>query len=108
MTVIDTSLLIERISEGKRVDENVCMISIIEHPAVLEYARFQGEILYPGMEEFELALELQRRLRARGRMKGSSDLIIAATCIIEGESLLTLDKDYEEIGKVSNLQVVLG
>lgn len=38
-------------------------------------------------------------------MKGASDLVIAATCINYGESLLTLDSDFEEISKVSDLKV---
>ncbi len=106
MNVIDTSLLIERISEGKPIDEDVCMISVIEHPTLLEYARFHGDVLYPDLEDFELALDIQRKLRERGRMKGASDIIIAATCINSGESLLTGDSDFEEISKVSNLKVI--
>ena len=70
MSIIDTLLLVVRISEGKAIDENVCMISIIEYPSLLEYARFHGKILYPELADFELALELQRKLKQRGRMKG--------------------------------------
>lgn len=39
-------------------------------------------------------------------MKGSSDLIIAAVCINAGEPLLTLDEDFDEIRKVSDLKVI--
>ena len=53
-------------------------------------------------------MELQKKLKQIGRMKGASDLVIAATCINYGEPLLTLDHDFEEIGKVSGLKVVYG
>lgn len=69
MSIIDTSLIIERVSEGRTINENVCMISIIEFPMILEYAGFHGRILYPEMAEMTLALELQRKLKDIGRMK---------------------------------------
>jgi len=105
MPIIDTSLLIERIDEGRPVAEDVCFITVIEFPMVLEYRKFHGEILYPDLQDMELALELQQKLKEIGRMKGSSDLIIAATCINSGNSLLTLDSDYDAIASVSNLKV---
>ena len=106
MAVIDTSLVIERISEGKPIVERICIVSVIEHPTVLEYAGFHAEILNPVQAHFELPLEVQKRLRAKGRMKGSSDLIIAAVCINFDEALLTIDNDFEEIRKVSGLKVI--
>lgn len=54
-------------SERKPIDEDVRMTSVIEHPMILEYARFHGRMLNPILTDFELALELQRRLVARGR-----------------------------------------
>lgn len=60
MTVIDTSLLSDRISEGKVIDENVCLISIIEYPPLLEYPRFEGKVLLAELQDFELALDIQR------------------------------------------------
>ncbi|MHB8566227.1 MAG: PIN domain-containing protein [Nitrososphaerales archaeon] len=106
MSIIDTSLLVDRISEGKAIDEDVCIISAIEYPRLLEYARFHGKILYPEIADFELALELQNKLKQIGRMKGASDLIIAATCINARQTLLTLDSDFEDISRVSGLKVV--
>jgi predicted nucleic acid-binding protein len=107
MTVIDTSLLSDRISEGKVIDENVCLISIIEYPLLLEYPGFKGKLLLAELREFELALDIQRKLMARGKMKPAADLLIAATCINHGETLVTADSDFEEIGKVSALVVNL-
>lgn len=106
MPVIDTSLLIERVSEGKPIAEDVCFITVIEFPTLLEYRKFTGEILYPALQDMELALELQQRLKDIGRMKGSSDLIIAALCINSDEALLTLDSDFKEISRASSLKVI--
>jgi predicted nucleic acid-binding protein len=107
MTVIDTSLLSDRISEGAAIDENVCLVSIIEYPLLLEYLGFKGKVLVAELREFELALDIQRKLMARGKLKPAADLLIAATCISHGETLVTADSDFEEIGKVSALIVKL-
>ncbi len=75
---------------------------------LLEYAGFHGTILYPDLQDLQLALELQNKLKEIGHMNGASDLIIAATCTNYGETLLTLDHDFEEISKVSRLKVLYG
>jgi predicted nucleic acid-binding protein len=106
MTVIDTSLLADMMSEGQEIDENVCMISIVEYPLLLDYTRFKGKVLLAELRDFELALEIQRKLMVKGRMKPAADLIIAATCINLGETLRTADSDFEEIRKVSQLKIV--
>lgn len=106
MTVIDTSLLADLMGEGKVIDENVSMVSIIEYPPLLQYPHFKGKVLIAELADFELALDIQRKLMERGRMKPAADLIIAATSINRGEELLTGDRDFEEIGRVSDLKVI--
>lgn len=59
MSIIDTSLILERVSEELSIPENVCFISVIEFPMILEYAKFHGRILYPQIEEMELALKFK-------------------------------------------------
>jgi predicted nucleic acid-binding protein len=87
MSIIDTSLLQDRVSEGKPIDEDVSIVSIIEYPAVAEYKYFHGKILYPELADLELARQIQKKLVERGRMKGAADLIISAMCINTGNSL---------------------
>ncbi len=106
MNIIDTSLLADRVNEGKPVDEDVSMISIIEYPMLAEYRHFHGKVLYPELADLELARDIQKKLAARGRMKPGADLIIAATCLNTGKTLVTADRDYEEISKVSGLKIV--
>lgn len=82
------------------------MITVIEYPMILEYAYFRGEILYPETEDLRLVLELQSKLRKIGKMKAAADLIIAATCINKDKTLLTVDSDFEDICRVSELKIV--
>jgi predicted nucleic acid-binding protein len=107
VNLIDTSLIIERISEGKPIDEYVCMISLIEYPMLLEYAGFHGKVVEPNLSDLKLAHKLQKRLAVGGRMKPAADLIIAATCLNLGANLLTLDSDFEDIATISELKVIL-
>jgi len=105
MSIIDTSLLIDRVAEGVAVGENVSIISVIEYPMILEYKDFYGKIFYPDADDFKLALELQSKLRRIGRMKSAADLIIAATCINNKEKLITKDSDFDDISEMSSLDI---
>jgi len=49
----------------------------------------------------DLAIELQVKLRARGKPKPFSDLLIAAICINRDEELVIKDTDFEDIAEVS-------
>lgn len=105
MSVIDTTLVIERVSEGKAIRENATIITVIEYPMILEYKYFYGKIFYPEEEDLNFAVELQNKLREIGRMKGAADLIIAAICINKDEPLLTNDSDFDDIQSVSGLKL---
>ncbi|MHB1830140.1 MAG: PIN domain-containing protein [Candidatus Micrarchaeaceae archaeon] len=105
MTIIDTSLVMEKVNEGEAIDEDVSAITMIEYPVLLEYKHFHGEILYPNTEDLRLALGLQESLRKTGMMKSAADLIIAATCINRGIPLLTSDSDFYDISRISKLKL---
>jgi predicted nucleic acid-binding protein len=51
------------------------------------------------------AAALGRRCREHGLTPGSLDLLIAAAAMHHGAHLLTFDTDFEQIARVSNLQV---
>ena len=53
----------------------------------------------------DLAIELQMKLRAKGKPKPFSDLLIAAICINRDEELVTKDTDFEDIAEVSVLRL---
>jgi len=107
LTVLDTSAVIERVKRGEEIREYVTAVTIAEFPPLLEYAKFHGEVLYPTREDVDLAIELQMKLRARGKPKPFSDLLIAAICINRGEELVTKDTDFEDIAEVSALRLKL-
>jgi len=52
-----------------------------------------------------LAYNIQLKLTAIGKSKSFADLLIAAICINRNEELITKDKDFLNIAKVSNLKV---
>ena len=57
--------------------------------------------------DIELAINLQIKLRKLGKPKPIADLLIAAICINRNEELITKDKDFLDIAKVSDLKVKL-
>lgn len=103
MGMVDTSVLIELVSSGREVVGDACMVSVIEYPTIMEYRKFKGSIIIPDIKDFELALDMQRRLRASGNSKQAADLLIAAVCLNNGKSLKTHDRDFEDIAAVSGL-----
>ena len=61
------------------------------------------EYLWPVSSPIDilLSIELQRRLRAVGKSKPFADLLIASICINRNEELITKDRDFLDIAKVS-------
>ena len=74
MNIIDTSLAIDRVAEGKAIREDITVITAMEYPLILEYKNFYGRIIYPEKEDLDLAVELQSKLGKRGAMKGAETL----------------------------------
>lgn len=105
LTILDTSVVIDRIRRRMRIDEMVTVVTLAEFPSILEYAKFQESIIYPTRDDMDLAVELQLKLRGRGRPKPFSDLLIAAIYINRNEELVTKDKNFHDIAEVSNLKI---
>jgi predicted nucleic acid-binding protein len=107
MSVIDTNLAIERFRAKREIHENITIITAIEFPPVLSYEKFLEEVYTITPEDQILAIKIQRLLRKIGKPKSSSDILIASICINRNEELITKDKDFLDIAKVSNLKVKL-
>lgn len=105
MSVLDTSIVVEKIKNKIEIYENVTEISILEYPPILDYEKFFGTIYNLKKIDLEVALELQLKLRRIGKPQSVPDLLIAAICINRNEELITKDKDFLNIAKVSNLKV---
>jgi len=98
-------VVIDRVKGKMKIDEDVTIVTLVEFPSLLEYVKFQGNVIYPIRSDLDLAVELQRKLRNTGKPKPLSDLLIAAICINRNEELLTKDRDFQEIADISNLKV---
>jgi len=105
LTILDTSVVIARIRGRMEISEDVTVVTLVEFPLLLEYEKFHGNVIYPGRDDLDLAVETQRKLRNAGRPKPFSDLLIAAICVNRDEELLTKDRNFQDIAKVSNLKV---
>lgn len=106
MTVLDTSSVIGRVKASEPIAESVAIVTLIEYPPLLEYSGFTGNVIYPTKEVYAYAITIQKRLREIGRPKGSSDLLIAATCIKNNEQLEANDPDFNDIARVSSLKLI--
>ena len=105
MTILDTSILIEKVRRREEIKEDITVISIVEFPQILTYRKFSGRIVYPMPEDYELAYKLQLKLMKAGKPKPFSDLLIAAICINRNEELITNDEDFKDIANISNLKL---
>ncbi|CAB50105.1 PIN domain-containing protein [Pyrococcus abyssi] len=105
MVVLDTSIVIDRVKRKDEIKENITGITFVEYPAIIRYKKFHGNVLFPTFEDFLLAHKIQERLLKIGKPKAFADLLIASICISNNEELITKDKDFLDIARVSNLRV---
>ena len=104
MSVIE-NIAIERVKSNSDIHENITEVTLVEFPPIIDYQKFYGKVLTIERRDILLAIELQRRLKAIGKPKPFADLLIASICINRNEELITNDKDFLDIAKVSNLRV---
>ena len=60
-------------------------------------------ILELDMPSVNLSSELYSELSSKGKLVGEFDIFIAATCIANGETLSTNDRDFDQIAKLTKL-----
>jgi predicted nucleic acid-binding protein len=107
MAVVDTNVAIGRARKGEEISEDITGVTFVEFPRIVRYSKFKGNVLFPNLDDYILARELQEKLLKRGQPRGFADLLIAAICINRGEELITYDSDFVEIAKVSSLKLIL-
>ena len=103
--IVDTNIVIERFKAKNEIHENITIITAMELPPILNYSKFYGTVYTIKPEDQVLAIKIQRKLRKIGKPKSIPDILIAAICINRNEELITKDKDFLDIAKVSNLKV---
>jgi len=107
LVVLDTGVVLDRVKLKKEVPENVTVVSVVEWPPLLKYAKFRGKVYYPRLEDFRVAYETQERLYRVGKMMGFADLLLASICVSRNEKLVSNDSDFKNIAEVSDLNVEL-
>ncbi|ALL01410.1 hypothetical protein Pyrde_1364 [Pyrodictium delaneyi] len=107
MTILDTSVVIDRVRARQQIPEDIVEVTVLEYPPILAYREFTGSIVLVERRDWRLALELQIKLRRMGKPKGLADLLIAAVAINRGEELVARDRDYLDIARVSDLKLRL-
>ncbi len=100
MRILDTMILREKVRKGEEIRDFITIVNVVEYPSILRYKKFKGEVIFPEEIDYELALRLQVKLEKIGKMKGFSDLLIAAIAINRDLTLITRDKYFLDIKKV--------
>ncbi|PSN95257.1 PIN domain-containing protein [Candidatus Marsarchaeota G2 archaeon ECH_B_SAG-C16] len=118
MTILDSNVIL-RIMRGekevKRFVENhtdtigTTIFNVYEllrgRGVILDY--FKGFEIYGFSEsEARVAAEIYRKLKSSGKMKGEIDILIASIVKANGETIITIDKDFIEIGKIVQIDVL--
>ena len=47
MTVLDTSIVIDRVKLRKRINEDITVVTFIEFPKIIYYKYFYGGVIFP-------------------------------------------------------------
>jgi len=103
--IIDTNIAIKRLKANEDIHENITIITAMEFPPILNYAKFYGTVYTIKPEDQVLAIKIQRKLRIIGKPKPVPDVLIAAICINRKEEVKTKDRDFRDIAEVSDLKV---
>ena len=101
MTILDTSIVIDRAKSNELIHEDITVVTLIEYPRIAFYKYFYGRIIFPTHYDYLLAYRLQLELIKLGRPQTFSDLIIASIAINREEELVTRDKDFKQISKAA-------
>ena len=127
MIVLDTSFLIDyfkgvKATQGLVYEDDIAITTITYHEILTGlkrkkskkgekfFKRFFSEvrILPFDVKAAEESSNIAARLMALGREVNALDILIAGIAIANGaEKIITRDSDFEEIAKVSDIEVVL-
>lgn len=103
MTILDTSVLIDKIKLRKPINEDITVVTLIEYPKIVYYKYFYGGVVFPIRQDFILAHRLQLELLKIGKPQAFSDLLIAAIVINRDEELITRDQDFKYISDAAKM-----
>jgi len=97
LTILDTSIVIDRIREKKSIQEDITAVTLVEYPRIIFYKHFYGGIIFPIRDDFILAHRIQLKLLRAGKPQAFVDLLVAAIAVNRDEELVTRDRDFTHI-----------
>ncbi len=97
MTILDTSIVIDRVRDKKPIQEDITAVTFVEYPRIIFYKHFYGGIIFPIRDDFILAHRIQLELLRMGKPQAFADLLVVAIAINRGEELVTHDRDFTYI-----------
>ncbi len=103
MTILDTSVVIDKVKLRKPINEDITVVTLIEYPRIVYYKYFYGGVVFPIRQDFILAHRLQLELLKIGKPQAFSNLLIAAIVINRDEELITRDQDFKYISDAAKI-----
>ncbi|MEB3778925.1 MAG: type II toxin-antitoxin system VapC family toxin [Desulfurococcales archaeon] len=100
MTILDTSIVIDRVRGRKPIVEDITVVTLVEYPRIVYYKHFRGNVIFPVEQDYLTAHKLQ--LLERGQPQAFADLLIASIALNRGEMLVTRDEDFRVIAKAAS------
>lgn len=101
MTIIDTSVAVDRAKSRRPINEDITAVTLVEFPRIVYYKLFGGRVIFPIRHDFILAHRLQLGLLELGKPQALSDLLVASIAINRNEEVITRDQDLEVISNVA-------
>ena len=101
MTILDTSIAIDRVRERKPIWEDITAVTLVELPRIIYYKQFHGGIIFPIRDDFILAHRIQLELLRIGKPQAFADLLVASIALNRGEELVTRDRDFLDIRRAA-------
>ncbi|QKR00766.1 type II toxin-antitoxin system VapC family toxin [Metallosphaera tengchongensis] len=119
MTVLDSNVIIRVMKGDKSTLEAVKSLSDVVGTTVFnvyeilrsKYSSkvsqyFEEIVIYPfTIKEAVIASHIYRELSSRGKVKGEVDILISSIVKANNETLITYDRDFYDISKVSKINV---
>ncbi len=66
MTILDTSIVIDRVRKREPITEDITVVTLVEYPRIVYYKHFRGNVIFPVEHDYLTAHKLQLQLLKKG------------------------------------------
>ncbi|MEM1561652.1 MAG: DNA-binding protein [Candidatus Bathyarchaeia archaeon] len=77
MTILDTSVTVDRAKSRKPINEDITAVTLVEFPRIVYYKFFSSRVIFPIRHDFIMA----HRLLELGKPQALSDLLVVSIAI---------------------------